>query len=110
MNTVERKRQAARVRVRRYREKRRQFDIQDVRIPMSKTERLLLRILAERHQYTPAEYVRILLIDMGAGQKITLEKLQKMLLDGADSDQICQFFRANPPSSAPADQSENMLV
>jgi hypothetical protein len=95
MNTADKKRQAARVRVRRFREKRRQFDIQDVRIPMSKTERLLLRILAERHQYTPAEYVRLVLTDTGVCQKITLEKLQTMLLEGADSDQICAHFNAN---------------
>lgn len=95
MNTADKKRQAARLRVRRFREKRRQFDIQDVRIPMSKTERLLLRILAERHQYTPAEYVRLVLTDTGVCQKITLEKLQKMLSEGADSDQICAYFNTN---------------
>lgn len=95
MNTADKKRQAARVRVRRFREKRRQFDIQDVRIPMSKTERLLLRILAERHHCTPAEYVRQAITDIGVCQKITLENLQKMLLEGADSDQICAHFSAN---------------
>lgn len=110
MNTAEQKRQAARARVRRHREKRRQFDIQDVRIPMSKTERLLLRILAERHQYTPAEYVRLVLTDTGVCQKVTLEKLQQMLQEGTDPDQICQYFRINTAACAAADQSPDNPV
>lgn len=105
MNTADKKRQAARLRVRRFREKRRQFDIQDVRIPMSKTERLLLRILAERHHCTPAEYVRQVLTDTGGCQKITLEKLQRMLLEGADSDQVCAHFSANKADQNPEHHS-----
>lgn len=93
MSTSDKTRHATKLRVRKLREKRKQFNMKEVRFDASESERVLLALIA-RVEGTPVSELMREWIDQQAIQRgYHVEEVQKMLKNGLNSDQILAHFQ-----------------
>jgi hypothetical protein len=93
MSTNDKARLATRLRVRKFREKRKQFDMREVRFEASASERVLLALISREAGAPVSELLREWIDKESLSLGYRVEEVQKMLQSGLDSDQILAHFQ-----------------